>query len=334
MKKLVIIGGGISGLVCAHAFSRTPGFQITIVEPSSLGGEFLAGGLRYIHKTDQMVDLFESLDIAYSKYPIKGGIMISGKVQKHPQYMKEIPAERANRIQLDHYKKTRRSDPGYMTPRSMNEPGASKPRTALRTDFADFINRLQAVLIDRGVKFVQGSLKSVTKTKAWLDKGCTAPTGGVINSIPYDCMVLTIPLWLIREIADWGIPECMAMKLNIAHVSLTARAYSAWDYVYTPYTPADLIHRFSPDEGGYSAEMNGEFAMADLLSDLNFIFGGTFAIDSVRQGLKGHLLPLPEDTVIEWPDNVAPIGRFAKWDSRSTVDVAYADSIALSERWK
>jgi hypothetical protein len=105
-----------------------------------------------------------------------------------------------------------------------------------------------------------------------------------------------------------------------------------FDYVYTPYTPADTVHRFSPNVGGYSVEANGILDRDRLQSDLAFIFPDGYVLEGIKEGLKGHLLPLPESVV--WPDNVAPLGRFACWDSRVTADIVLRDAMELKQRWQ
>lgn len=78
-------------------------------------------------------------------------------------------------------------------------------------------------------------------------------------------------------------------------------------------------------------ESNGELDREKLESDLNFIFREGWYIEDLREGLKGHLLDLEKEP--EWPDNIAPIGRFAKWDPRATTDVTLEDAEALAQRW-
>jgi len=121
------------------------------------------------------------------------------------------------------------------------------------------------------------------------------------------------------------------MRLNLISVEAQRDEYSKWDYVYMPYTPADAIHRISPMDGGFTCEANGELDPSSVESDLNFIFKSGYYIKSVKEGLKGHLLPLPARP--EWPDNVVPLGRFAKWDPRSTLDVVLEDANAIAEHW-
>lgn len=314
-KRVVIVGGGPSGLVSAHIFRRC-GTSVKLLEPGKLGGEFLSGGLRYIHHTEEMERMLDRLEVAFSPYKVSGGIHLKGLVRPYPDHLWSLPQEDAQRIQTDHYRKTRRTLPDDPST-AMNDPARKGPRRALRCDFHEMIEALASGLdiVDRGLKYI-------TPDHIVLSNG---------QMLEFDFLVVTIPLWLLRDMAPFYIPETVAARLNVAIVKPRVDNYVQWDYVYTPYTPADCIHRFSPSGGGYEVEANGQLDHVGLESDLHFIFPDGFVIENVREGLKGHLLPL--DAQPEWPFNIAPIGRFAKWDSRSTMDVALEDAIHLAERW-
>jgi len=314
-KKIVIVGGGPSGLVAANTFKRCGG-EVVLLEPGKLGGEFLSGGLKYIHKTEEMERLLERLDVAYSPYKVNGGILLAEEVSAYPSVLWGLPKERSEKIQADHYRKTRRTKAEDASS-AMNDPSKKGPRRALRCDFGELIDSL-----GKDLTVISSGMAALGDNVVKLSNG---------QSVSFDFLVVTIPLWILRGMVDFYVPETVAACLNIAHVKPRVDKYVKWDYVYTPYTPADSIHRFSPAGSGYSMESNGKLDMIAFESDLNFIFPGGYAINTVREGLKGHLLPL--DILPEWPENVAPIGRFAKWDSRSTIDVALEDSILLAERW-
>jgi hypothetical protein len=320
-KKVIIIGGGVSGLLCAYAFRKYNDVETLILEPGTLGGEFLTGGLKYIHKTDAMMSMFTELGLAFSDYMVKGGIYLKETVMPYPKVFADMKPEEAMRIQADHYRKTRRTEPGDDAKKAMNDPAAVKPRAALRTQFEEMVRMLA---------------KSAEKHGAILDDGVNALGDFMAftkrgRAMQYDYLVSTIPLWVMMRLAPWPTPHGLAMNLNVIDVVPARDSYSRWDYVYMPYTPAGAIHRISPNEEGYSVEVNGELDDVKLAADLNFIFKGGWHIRKIQKGLKGHLLPLEES--IEWPENVAPLGRFAKWDSRATMDVTLEDAYRLGEKW-
>lgn len=316
-KRVLIVGGGVSGLLCSYVFRRKRKSEVYVLEPKALGGEFLAGGLKYIHHTDEMVDLFDELDIQYSNYSIRGGILLRGKVHPYPACFQGMAGEDAQRIQADHYRKTRKAEPGADAKTAMNDPASTKPKNTLRCHFPDMIKALS-----RRAHVHPAGLLKVEKNTALLTDGRT---------LEFDYLVLTIPLWIIKGCVRFFVPHGMAMRLNVARVKPTKDKYAKWDYVYTPYTPAGAIHRFSPSASDYVAEVNGDLDRSKLDSDLNFIFPEGWSLVDLKEGLKGHLLPLKNEAA--WPANIAPLGRFAKWDSRATMDVTLMDVYALHERW-
>lgn len=319
MPKIVIVGGGVSGLIASYVFQKWKQAEVLILEPRRMGGEFLTGGLKYIHHSDGMVELFEELDLGYSPYTIHGGILLRGKVEPHPKCFTELPKNEALRIQADHYRKTRRTTGGKDFRRAMNDPAAVKPRRALRCNFSEMVIELA-----RRARVLRNSLIRIRPSTNEV-----AITGA--QRLEYDYLIITIPLWVVKRAAPFWVPCGVAMKLNVVDIRPIKDRYTRWDYVYTPYTPADAIHRFSPNGMLYSVEINGELDSSKLESDLNFIFNEGWSIERVKEGLKGHLLPL--DSEPEWPENIAPLGRFAKWDSRATTDVTLDDARALAERW-
>jgi len=149
--------------------------------------------------------------------------------------------------------------------------------------------------------------------------------------------VVTLPLWIARRMVSWYVPEAYAMKLNIVMAEPLRDPFARWDYVYTPYTPAGLIHRVSPVGEECHCEFNGDWGEHDsaindrVASDLNFLFPSGWVINDVKRGLNGHLLPMSERPV--WPDNIKPLGRFARWDPRATTDITLREAHKLAQGW-
>lgn len=329
MKRIFVIGGGITGLVCANVFKKY-GADVVVYEQNTLGGEFLTGGLRYIHHTIAMEKFMEDMEQIWTDYRIKGGILLKGKVEKYPSYLSEMPKDEAYRIRCDHFKKTRLMMPGDFGAQGMNDPSSTKPSTALRCDFESFIKNMAS-----RVKVVKAGLIKIIGNKAFFNNSTVGN---------FDYIVLTIPLWVVNGIVDFEIPDAVAMKLNIAIVNGAKILYSksdgstalrdpylGWDYIYTPYTPSDCIHRISYSDDGYAVEFNGDYDGERLYSDLNFLFKDGWEMVRIRKNLRGHLLPL--DGKLKLPENMALLGRFAAWEPRMTVDVVLDKSIELSKRW-
>lgn len=316
MKRILIVGGGISGLLSNYVLSKLPGVTCQLLEPGKLGGEFTSGGLKYIHRTDAFVSMLDELGVTWSDYSIRGGIMLHGAVEPYPKIFQTLGKDRADRIRYDHYKKTRRQEPSTFGARAMNDPEADKSK-ALRCDFQDLIDKLGTLANVKAARLDRIEQKFITSN------------GGV--TYWYDYLVSTIPLWVLNQAAYFQTPTCAALRLNVVNVDVLEDTYSKWDYVYTPYTPGNAIHRISSHEGGYSCEVNGELDQAAMVSDLNFMFPDGWTIKSLKEGLKGHLLPL--SSPLELPPNVAAIGRFAKWDPRATADVVLSDVLEQAKTW-
>ncbi len=318
---IVIVGGGVSGLVASYVFAQY-GRHSVILEPQTPGGDFLLGGLKYIHRTDAMAAMFDELALAWSDYKITGGILLRGKVELYPKCFSAMEKSEAERIQADHFRKTRRLEPGQFGSSAMNDPAAAKgPRRAIRCDFKSMVSKLvsRATVLKHGLSKIDSRNNAVQLSSGlWID---------------YARLILTIPLWVVRTMADFYVPHGMAMKLNLIQVRPLQDHYARWDYVYTPYTPANAVHRFSPKGTGYSCEVNGDWKRQEphARDDLAFIFQDGFLVEGIETNVKGHLLALQE--VPAWPDNVAPLGRFAKWDPRATTDVTLEDAHALAEAW-
>lgn len=323
--RIHIVGGGVSGLAAAEVLSHYRGVELVIVEGGKLGGNFAAGGLKYLSKTDEMTALLGDLGIVYTNCSVHGGILIGGKVEPYPACLKSFGPERAARIQRDHYRKTRRLEPDGFGSKAMNDP-ASGPKKALQCDLGQMVDRLARRWEGRTVR---SHVKQIGSTYFKTADG---------RLHPYERMIVTIPLWVLARLAYWEVPDALAMKLNLVQIEPARDAYARWDYVYTPYTPEGLIHRISPRDGGYSCEFNGAWdpddkqSMLRAMGDLNFLFKDGWAFRSFKPGLPGHLLPL--DKTPKWPENVAPLGRFAKWDPRSTLDVVLRDTKKLAAKWE
>lgn len=318
-KRVVILGGGAAGVVASWVF-RERGADVTVIEPGQLGGEFVRpGGLRYIHFTERTERMVESLGLPYSDFIVEGGILLRGKVHPYPGLFAEMGEEEARAIQRDHYIKTRRAAPedDPFAAQAMNAPKAGAQR-AIRCDFTDLFAGLAA-----GLKVVKAKAKEVKRGRVFLEGG---------GEVPFDLCVVTLPLWVLRGMVRWYVPEATCVRLNVAIVTPHGRdPYLAWDYVYTPYTPEGCVHRISHYEDGYMVEFNGEPDRTKLEGDLNFLFPTGHSVKFVRTGLNGHLLPLSAPPA--WPQTIQPLGRFASWNPRATLDVVLDDAVKLAERW-
>jgi len=320
MERVVIIGGGVSGLLASYVVKRY-GRRVKVIEEAKPGGDFLLGGLKYIHRTVRMEGLFNELSLPWSHYRVNGGIMLKGKVEPYPKCLQFMSKEEAMRIQEDHYRKTRKSEPGKFGSKAMNDPAAKVSRRAIRCDFEEMIKELakRADIVKARVSFIESKRNRVKTFDG--------------EFIYYDRLIVTIPLWIVHHIADFYVPQGMAMSLNILDVIPNRDRYARWDYIYTPYTPSSAVHRLSPSDHGYSIEINGDWAQQEraTCNDLAFLFPDGFVVRGAKIGTKGHLLELVVKP--DWPENVTPLGRFAQWDPRATTDVTLDNIHKMAKGW-
>lgn len=277
-KRVVIVGGGISGLMASWVMRRHANV-VLIEEANHLGGQFLTGGLRFLHLTDAIKRLVKSLDLPYSTYSPRGGLLLRGKVLSFPKCFYGMKLEERKRIQCDHWIKSRCTSP-LQRQNPMPEVVRSRSRTVLRCENEDLVARLADGLeIERGRSVDLGE-ESVRQL-----------------SSEFDFVVVAAPVHV-------------SCRLNRIGVVPNADPFSRYEYVYTPYTPAGEIQRLVLDGDGYVAETSGTFNRIDAESDLSFLFPGGYFVRWLREGLPGHVLP--PINFPTWPKNVMPVGARAE----------------------
>jgi len=316
-KKVVIIGGDINGLLCGYLF-RKYNVDVVVIEDGQVAREFIHGGLEYVYNTEPITAILDELKMEYSGFPIRGGIMLREQVLRYPACFKDKKTTGVNRIKLDYFRKTRRVNSLVKnTKKAISDLlDTTRSRRAVRTDCEELVAKLSS------------SLNFVRATPMMLSENSVLTTKGRIE---FDFLVFTRPLWELRNLVHWEVPRCVAIRLGMAFVVPLGYPYSAWDYVLTPYTPANRIHRFFPFETGFKAEFSGGTNMYELQSDLNFIFKKGWYLQGVRDDFVGYLLPLTSK--INWPHRFAPLGRLAKWDQKTTLDSTLVEVIELARKW-
>lgn len=317
MKKLIVAGDKITGLLCAYILSKYKNVEVKVFKTDDKENYSLNFGLEYVHRSDKLISVLIDLNALFSSYTIRGGILLRNKVYPHPEYLKNTDKGEAGRIKADYYRKTRLTEPDIIT-KVFNDPLSSKPRRALRVDFEDILNSLRRKIPSERVQIER------------IEKNSVVSTSG--KKYTFDYLIFTIPLWEIRRLVNWYLPEAVAMKSNLAVVAVKRDRFPRWDFVCTPYTPADYIYRCIVFEDGYVVESSGQFEDERLNSDLNFLFSEGWYLKQIHRNINGYMLPIGKQT-INWPDNVAPIGRFAKWNQKITLDNTVEDIFELGKKW-
>lgn len=333
--NIVILGGGIAGLLGAYAMRRQ---KPTIIEAGAkLGGNFGAGGLKYIHDTPDMRQLLRELDLTFEPYKPRGRIWLDGAERSHPETLMEMDRLHRYQIQFRHWVKTRASDLGFRQD-CMNDPLGS--HAALKCDHIELMRKLEVRLREAGCDIRLGAqVKGITADARAVQFG-----DGVTDvHVPYAVLVPTLPLGLLAKLAPWAdLPACEATKLAIFEVECPIFQRFDWDYMYTP--DAKWISRLvQPQPFTVQAEVpwylvqyehadRHNLATVEVIPDVMKILNDEFHIEGVCTGARlipGHLRPLDREPV--WPANWYPLGRFAQWDSRATADKVYARALSVAQ---
>jgi len=310
--RIVILGAGIAGLAASHVLKRK-GLHPLLLEQGHPGGEFLAGGPRVLRDTKSMRCFLADLNLPHSKFTTRQGMLLRGRVEPFPRCLKNRLD--ARRVHADYWTKSRRVLPDDPTARYLT--GARNPRKGfLRCDLEELVAKLASRARIQTVRVLG------------IERNHIETSGG---RVPFELALCTLPLWELTGKTWFGLPSGVAVKLCATYVIPFHDRFARWDTVLAPYTPAACVHRMLSFEDGWVVEAAGEPSLADLESDLHWLFPEGYFVQWQRRGLKGALLPLEEDAA--WPPNVRPLGRFAQWDSEVTVaevveriegEVAYA----------
>lgn len=345
--NIMILGGGIAGMLGAYALRK---HKPTIVEAGyKLGGNFTAGGLKYIHDTQDIRKLLNELDVPFQPYSPRGAILIEGQVYNHPETLADWSPLRRYQVQHQHWRKTRAAEHGFRED-CMNDPMGN--HQALKCDHNLLLQRLEVALRNAGCDIRLGSKVESIGVIEGLGgvRGVTLDESLIIKhepiSISYDILVPTLPLGLLSQVAPWAkLPRAEATKLAIFDVAIEESIMKrlAWDYMYTP----DLrwVSRIAKPEpyklmvevpwylvqsdSAYNVRAFPEAAAPEVMN----ILGETILRehDAVCTGsrlIPGHLRPLESELV--WPSGWYPLGRFAQWDSRATADKVYARALSIA----
>lgn len=332
--NIIILGGGIAGLLGAYALRRA---KPTIIEASGkLGGNFAAGGLKYIHDTPEIRQLLRELELPFEPYHPRAAIHVDGMEWPHPDHLMGVSPMKRYQIQFKHWIKTRASSIGFRED-CMNNPTGD--HAALRCDHIELMRRLERKVRDAGCEIRLGStVHSIAEGNAriHLQEGVSGVSMG------YDILIPTLPLGLLSKLAPWAsFPTADVTKLAIFELTLPIFT-NAWDYDYM-YTPeAKWVSRLVwPNRGALMAEVPWHLPQGEAYPSqptLNSvtpwvvsILKDTFGIEGVctdSRFIPGHLQPLTR--MPDWPADWFPLGRFAQWDSRATADKVYARALAIA----
>lgn len=312
--KVVVIGSDIHAFVAAYVF-RKKGFKVVLLkeneEESAITHDFI-----YIRNTPDTLSLMKDLEVLYSIYIVRGGIMLHETIFPFPKHFRTLDKEYVKRIRYDYFRKTRKIVVAN-TAKAMLRPIATKTKTAIRADLSELCKQLTESVI-----FVKRKITKVTNHFVKI-QNC--------SEIYFDKLVIACPLWELRDVAEWHIPDVLTMRAHVACVIPKGDVYGKYDYIYTPYTPANCVHFLWNDGEKFHAEMSGTYDKLSLESDLNFLFKRGWYLTKVYKDLKGCTLPF--EVNVGWPKNVHPVSPLSLWSDCLSFDDTLFEAKRLAREW-
>src|SRR5262245_12450778 len=119
-NNIAILGGGISGVSTAIILANK-GLSVDLYS-DNLGGEYLSGGLKYIHDTTYTRLFIESIiGQDYSIRPVNGAIHRENSIFQYPYFFWFVGRLNAEPIQKRYWIKTR-GESELFDPKCMNDP--------------------------------------------------------------------------------------------------------------------------------------------------------------------------------------------------------------------
>lgn len=302
--NISIFGGGIAGLTAAvYSIRKHPTAKIKIYT-KDVGGNFEAGGLKYL-KFTKYTKMFLA-ELGYddcSVRAVNGGVLIDENIESFPLYM--FAVFNTVRIQEQYWKKTGRNMKKF-DPSCMND--AYDYRTELISDIdkTQFMEKMVKVINEFcEIEFVDFSVEL-------FDEVCKSS----------DVVIYTLPLPLLDSKLSVKIkPNFTQSNLFIHRYELESLKGIWYDYLYVPQNDY-RFHRlsFNNRTNTMDVEINGD---ANHLVDsdvLDFLLKHTdekhFDKISVTN-IKGQITEDVKWSVEKFlPKNVLLLGRFAEWNKR------------------
>jgi len=295
--KVAVLGGGILGLVSAN-YLVNQGLDVTLIS-EEIGGSWQSGGLKLLKWHPQLEQLLAQLKVPFFVDEVEGAVWWKEHI---------IPlSEVTEKIQQAHFLKTRGTMDGYANT-CMN--AASGQEKIIDIDFNTFVQRARKNINIHLAKVVELSL---IQTGVSIDMD-----DDTVDT--FDYVVTSLPLWLFRRVAAWHMPNTMCNKVHIADTHTHSRMFWRYKYVYFPENGGP--HRISTsdcEQKVWMAEITG-VTEPDWIKAITIIQKTIkdARLGRVRATLPGHIYPLTEK--LNYPINVLPVGRFASWNPRETVD--------------
>lgn len=311
MKHIAIIGGGITGMAAALLL-RKEGHSVKIFS-DSLGGDFNAGGLKYIHCTYHTERFFNNvLNLSYKIRKIVGTLYIDDNLHLFPEYLRENVVN-GIRIQQGHWNKTRGNKEHFnMDFRCMNNPWAKNRKELALECKSDFVHHMKHLVEDSEepeISFIQ--------TRIDKDKFMELKK-------QYDYVIYTIPYKVCFPVKENGMKILNVLKFTIPFDYIKVMYKFWWDYIYFP----ELFYFFHRIYKQYKVpeicvetniDLNTSQTLEEVKAQVQNWFSLEYRIDieyDSKVSLKGHVIT----NKVKDYENVFFLGRFAEINSRITFD--------------
>lgn len=315
--------------------------NITIYS-KDLGGEYLSGGLKFLHATPVMREfVMEIMNMPAHVEKVNGAIAWERELHQHPEFFWNVP-DLGRSIQRHYWKKTRGLMPRqpWILSKStfenvcMNDPWRYRNEVKLvpQGGIGSLIRNMESRILQNRIHFEYQDIDSLFVQDVTRDS---------------DFVVFTIPLKILGEAYGFK-PKFEYKPLNITRFYITGGDWPLWmDYIYVP-SDKYVFHRISffRDDShrlAMDVEVNGdtkdsfepfdhEVLCQDVAKFINQFFPFmeyVFSEDHLIP-VKGHLQNDPAK--FEIPKNVFLLGRYAQWDSRVTFDKVLEGATKISEQ--
>jgi len=303
-KRIVILGGGMSGLVAAWALRDLE--PVLIEGGPCIGGDFARGGLKLLRSTPYVGNMLLDLGCRYSPANPRGGILYRGSVWHHPGLLRSMDADQRYAIQSSHWSKTR----GHPTvdPKCMDDPMGDGPQESLNFDFGEFKLGVSKMMGER--------IMLSNKVIAMTGDSVITDHYGSRRTVPFDYAIITLPRWLASGIVPFTLEPTKPATLVIVTCENMSDMDERrqWDYIYTPELLA--VHRVVLSKHGAQLEVSSKHPVGNLLKDIAALGEIGYKIEAKRMHtIPGHLEFDSFPATV--PENMLLLGRYAEWNSRA-----------------
>ena len=337
----VVLGGGLAGLTVLSVLQThtPPTSRLCLFDPLlNETPRRLPEGLFYLRATEDMLQFFkENLPgVTFDTRRVRGGIFSEGRVVPRGEAHQEFGSRLYQELRILYTQKTRNLP--YPQALELYSTAMNDPDSEVGSPFVGGEER--RILVSPGEYAELLTARALQDSRVQLicdgivELGVKVPHRILGSELLYEetnSVFSTVPLPSLYKMLCRQSPVHRCRKLMVMSVRLgNDHRFDDYDYVYFPAPGDGRMHRIAVRslrtnmwdfEIGYDTSAGppsvGEvFKSLAAFPDLSV---GGFVHATV--GLAGHLLPtvvgVDEDPL---PASVHPVGRFAQWDSRMTLD--------------